>query len=100
LGSGKVRDIGFSHLFWRGNWLIPGHENIGSEAGPPYNYYTYVPVEGRRTYDGREEVKEFYDLRQSARDVCLQVRGGKYFGTFETNIVVIPKETIARVLGR
>lgn len=96
--AGKVRVIGVGFVFWQGNMLMEGHESFGSEAPPPYNYYTYVRIEGPLIYDGREEVKEFYNLRQSPRDICLQVRGGKYFGTFESNTVVLSKETIARSL--
>ncbi|WP_201837378.1 hypothetical protein [Microvirga zambiensis] len=97
--AGKLRPVGLTSVFWQGNRLSPGNEDIGSVASPPYNYYTYIFVEGRLSYDGREEFKEFYDLRQSIRDICIQVRGANVTSVSDSNTVVISKEEIAKALG-
>lgn len=91
--------ISFVSIYWRGVDLSYSTTNpIDHTVAPPYVYYGYVPVEGILSKDGREKEKQFYDLRENPSNVCFFVRGGKYFGTFKSNIFVIPQETLIEAL--
>lgn len=96
-----IPDIGISlvSIYWRGVELAFSTTNpIDHTVDPPYVYYGYVPVEGILSRDGREKEKQFYDLRKNPSHVCFFVRGGKYFGTFKSNIFIIPQETLVEAL--
>lgn len=94
-------DIGISlvSIYWRGVELNYSTTNpIDHTGNTPYIYYGYVPVDGILTKDGRERTKQFYDLRKDPSNVCFFVRGGKYFGTFESNVFIIPQEMLVDAL--
>lgn len=92
--------LGSPDVYSKGKLLNPYDTSpINDDDKPPFLYYRYIPVAGIVIRNRDENGKEFYDLRKSPRDICLIVRGGKYFGRFETNTMTISKESIAEALG-
>lgn len=97
--TGRVKTIADPGVYANGTMLTAYDPSPLGREKSPYIYYMYVFLDGRLTYNGQEKVKEFYDLRQSPQDVCLKVRGGKNFSSFESNILIIQKGEIARILN-
>lgn len=95
----EVGRIGLPDIYYEGVLLSKYDINpIKDYDKPPFKYYRYISVQSVIIRDKDDDKKEFYDLRKLPRDICLKVRGGNYYGFFETNTVIITRETIVEAL--
>jgi hypothetical protein len=85
----------------------PNLDNLRRPDGR-ISYYAVLPLDGKEIRSAFSEPQsqsdktkiELYDFQRHTSDVCIQLRGGAMWlgGSFTSNVVVIPRDAMSKVL--
>jgi len=100
---GATTIVGGGFVYSSGRAVRPDYGSIpahSQKSGARINYQLYLPLSRPPVADGTLKSPAF-DLSQDERDICISIRGGNMlWGSFKSNVFVVPKAAIAASLLR